>query len=605
MMTIQPSRLRNIAIGIAMLLALGFQVVAIHEQSLSGDGVHHLIAGYQALRYGQNRLNLEHPPFVKTIISLPLLDDPDYKQDPTEISQLWPAMHDFHNNPDFVRRITIRSRYLMLLVFVLPFFASCYLLGCRFGGQSVGLILFLLVAFSYSMIPYLTILQTDTAVSLAYLLTLLASFQLVKGLTFQRAILVGLAFGFALSVKFSGFLLLPTVIVAIGLADNPEQKRGLRLTVAVAILIISWTVLHLSYLPANWNYDQAIAQETIRNYTQGKAMIVHDKMQRFEELLIWLEGIDAYGAQWLTGFLGVYTQNAIGVYPTYTFGRVSQTGHFWYFPAMLLIKLPLALLLTALIGVIYNAQSQIHKLQKSNTLAQLLKEFTLSSSSNPSAEKLRQRQIILVIVTVVSYLGVAMGSNYNIGFRHLMPIIPLLYLPLAVFVAGRYWVTALLVGLLVIESTLLAPLWMSATNTWWLGSYNPSRLAFSLGNMDYGQNYIQLAKYSKQKNINTLYFVYPGLEAWRVQAYIPGAVVIDPDDPLKPGWYAVPTRIEQYVPALLESTEYPALKRIAQQWDPIWQTVKTGQDFGYAAGTFHIYYLDEVQPTKPDKTQNP
>ena len=32
-----------------------------------------------------------------------------------------------------------------------------------------------------------------------------------------------------------------------------------------------------------------------------------------------------------------------------------------------------------------------------------------------------------------------------------------------------------------IDSLALAPLWMSQTNTWWLGRYNPTRFAFSVG----------------------------------------------------------------------------------------------------------------------------
>ena len=60
------------------LLALGLQIAAIHAHSLSGDGAYHLLAGHQALRYGQNTVNFEHPPLVKLLVALPLLleDEP-------------------------------------------------------------------------------------------------------------------------------------------------------------------------------------------------------------------------------------------------------------------------------------------------------------------------------------------------------------------------------------------------------------------------------------------------------------------------------------------------------------------------------------------------
>src|SRR6185503_13378480 len=57
--------------ALAMVLAL--QGIAIYKQSLTGDEPYHLLAGHQAARYGDNTLNVEHPPLVKMLAALPLL----------------------------------------------------------------------------------------------------------------------------------------------------------------------------------------------------------------------------------------------------------------------------------------------------------------------------------------------------------------------------------------------------------------------------------------------------------------------------------------------------------------------------------------------------
>lgn len=68
---VRPEGLRPAVVMVVLWAAaagaLALQVVAIDAQSLTGDGAYHLLAGHQALRYGQNTVNLEHPPLVKLV----------------------------------------------------------------------------------------------------------------------------------------------------------------------------------------------------------------------------------------------------------------------------------------------------------------------------------------------------------------------------------------------------------------------------------------------------------------------------------------------------------------------------------------------------------
>ena len=136
---------------------------------------------------------------------------------------------------------------------------------------------------------------------------------------------------------------------------------------------------------------------------------------------------------------------------------------------------------------------------------------------------------------------------------------------------------------------------MSATNTWWLADRNPTRLSLGGGDLEYGQNFIQLAKETRRRDIDSLRVLYPVLEPAVLGAYLPDARLVAPGDPIEPGWYAVNVTVEQLVPAVLAARpeslyNYRGLSELATRWRPFWQRVAAGEDHGYVAATFHLYH---------------
>lgn len=568
----------TLAAVLALAAAVGLQVAAIHTQSLSGDGAYHLLAGHQALRYGTNNLNLEHPPLAKLVISLPLLLEDEPLAPPTRIEDALRAANHLYGKAELVRRATVRGRYVELAVFVLPFLAACFLLGRRFGGTAAGIVLVLLTSLSLSVLPYLTLLQTDTGVCLAFLLTLLAAMRYREEPGFLRAALVGAAAGLGLAVKFSALLLGPTVLVAFALAAKTAWRRrlGELLVAGVAVVLVVEGV----YAVANPGYDRALERETIRTYCANRGTLAVDReMAAYEGTLLAVENVDPRLAQWLTGFLGVQIQNRIGVYPSYAFGQVRSKGRWWYFPVVLLVKTPLVVLLAALAAAVSTG----------------LKTRAMEGKTPEGAS--RKMEWILVGVTVVVYLVASVTSNYNLGVRHLLPVIPLLYLPLAVFLGRQRRWAAAVVGILLLESLAVAPDWMAATNTWWLGEKNPTRFALGESNVEYRQSFLSLARYAEKKGLEPLYVLYPTLGDEVLQPYLPDAKLVRPGDEVRPGWYAVNVTVEQLVPALLKAPpgtvyNYDELHRAAERWDPFWQSVvAAGEDHGWVAGTYHLYRL--------------
>lgn len=572
-------RWRHWRLFVALALVLGFQWAAIVSQSLSGDGAYHLIAGHQALRYGTNDLNLEHPPLVKMLIALPLAASETPWLPPIGVEEALDAIELVHRDPARLRRATLQGRTIHLVLFVVPFLLVSRALARRLTRSALAAdLLLVLLGCSLAVLPNLAILQTDVAASLAAVATLLGLARLREhGDRWRDALLVGFAVGLGLASKFSAVLLVPVVVLGVLAAGRRPGATRRRLAVLAVAGICSFVVLEASYALANRDYDPERGRASIQRYCRNEGTLVVDgRLREAEESLLALERHDPRLAQWAVGFLGVRAQNQIGVYPSYAFGTVQSRGRWWYFPVLLLVKTPLVLLLFGL-GLAWKSKAW----------------------RAPSLD--RFRAWLPSFAWVAIYGGTAVVSNYNLGVRHLLPVVPLLYLPLAAALARHRRAALVVATLLVVESTWLAPLWMSATNTWWLGRHNPTRWSLSAGNLTYRQNFISLARAARLRDIEALQVVYPPLGDDILRAYLPEGRMVAPGESLTPGWYAVSVQVEQLVPALLAAppaTVYgqPALTDLARAWLPTWRAISAGEDHGYVAGTFHLYRLHTPWP---------
>ena len=564
-----------IAAGVAVWLVLAALLgIAVTRQSLIGDAAYHLLAGDQALRHGNNQLNLEHPPLVKLLAALPLLGEEPLAP-PVGVDRAIETSLELYADPERVRRARVRSRTLLTIVFAVPMLAGCFVLGSRWAGPRAGGVLALAVGLSFAVLPFLPVIQTDTAVTLGFVATVLALLGYLDAPGPTRALVAGAALGLAMAAKHSGVLLAPSALFVLLVAG--PIPLGKRLRDLALLALTSGAVLYVPYAVANRDYDPEIGRDTLERYLGGEGMITGQEMRRHAELLLGAERLDPNLAQWLTGLLGIRAQNRIGVYPSYAFGSVSSRGRWWYFPAVLLIKTPLPLLAASLVALV----------------AWRLRRRRSSGTEDDS----QHLATAVLVLTVGIYLGVAMTSSYNLGVRHLMPILPFLYLPAALWAARSRVRAAVLVSALAIEALILAPLWMSATNTWWLGSWNPTRFALSGSDTDYHQNFIALEAAARSRGIESLHVLYPLLDEKELRAYVPRARLVEPGTPLEPRqWYAVSILVEQYLPAIPHADPEDllgaeSLAELARAWTPFWQQITHGEDHGYVAGTFHLYRM--------------
>jgi len=340
-------------------------------------------------------------------------------------------------------------------------------------------------------------------------------------------------------------------------------------------------VLWLSYLPFNRSYDSGnrpgchsrVLREPLH---QGRRTTDAGLRARPPQV----GGRVPCGAQWCTGFIALATSNRIGVYPSFLLGEVSSRGWWYYFPLALLIRVPLAILIASAAAVIAAGMDWWRK-----------RAFRPGWPS---------RGVPVLAAAAAVYLGAAMTSTVNVGIRHLLPIMPVLFLPAAVWAARSMRRAALVGAVLVLEVILIAPFWMSATNTWFFGEHSPTRFALWAGDGDYGQNFRFLHEFCRDNEIDAVHVFYPGIDQRWLQAYVPAGVLWKPGDPLVPGWYAVSTLVEQVVPAILQASPqqlhgYQYIHKLASDYAGALSRVKQGEDLGYEASTFHIYLVGGAQ----------
>lgn len=566
---------------VACAVALGLQGVAAVEQSWTMDEPYHLLAGYQALRFGLDTVNLEHPPLVKLVAAVPLLlEDPPPWDAPVSADRALAATQRLFDDPVLAERVRVRVRCLLLAAFALPFLAACFCLGRVLGGADAGLLLAAALGLSPGVLPFLSLAQTDAAVALGFVTCLLGGVLLIRRPRVRWALLVGLGLGVGLASKFSAVLLIP--VAAFAVLAIPARSLGgatlrRRLGYAAAVAAVAVAIPYGVYAFADRDDPGPPLRESIRLYSTNRStLLIDERLEPWQDDLLAVQGVSSAAARWGLGFLGIRAQNQIGVYPSYAFGSVDSDGRWWYFPAAFLVRTPLVLLVA---------------------LALALAGFLRGPRTLVLATRAANREHLLLIASLALFLGVALGSSYNIGSRHLLPVIPVLYLP-AVLWAVRSDVRPTVLGtLLLVEACALTPAWMSATNTWWLGPVNPTRHALGGSDGDYEQGLHTLGRVCTRRGMATVRVVHPTASKGEVLAAFPGAIRVEPEDPLEPGWYAVSIMIEQLVPAILDAKpedlyDAPAYTHLARRWNRVWLEIRDrGQEAGYVAGTFHLYYV--------------
>ncbi len=487
--------------------------------SITFDEGPHLAIGYATLRTGDFRLQPVHihPPLANVLAALPLLlqsDLPDPRAiDGWEIASLSAITDAVVWQYPHPGRIATAGRVPMLLLSVL-LGALIYRWAQDLGGRRAGLLALLLFTFDPNCIAHGSLITTDMPAVFFIVVTLyLTSCELrvanselritnhesriVVRPSVTRLVAIGVLMGLAQLAKVSALMLVPVV---------------------GGLLLIQGLV---NYELRITNHESRITNHVLRFYVLRFTFRIF-VVFGIAALVVWA----GYGfeigvapgfpfplpaATHIRIFQSLREHYELG-HPTFLMGQVSSHGWWWYFPAAFALKTPLPVLILA-VWVILQCGLQVTGF-KSQVLAGV------------------QRVLPLVLFPLL-YAASSLFSSVNIGYRHLLPLLPFLYVGIGnrglvigksisritnhesritnyelriTFYALHFTFYALFVWL-VVGTAALAPHFLTFFNELAGGSENGYR-ALVDSNLDWGQNLWDLRRWMAENGANHVYYAH-------------------------------------------------------------------------------------------------
>jgi len=494
---VQSGRRARIAIGVAsLLLALFLQLAfSVHRNSITWDEDDHIFAGYMSWKHADFGLNPEHPPLVKLVAAIPLLNMPlnvPVLRDRFFKHEAFLDGKDFlfKNDADaMLFRARMAVSFFTLLLALLVFLAAQEMFG-----TGAGFIALALLAFDPNLLAHGAVVSTDAGLSCFMFATVYAFYRYVKAPSAWRLIVTGLATGLALAAKHTGILLFPMLLL-LAVAEvvrsnrSSDTQSGLQASAAkrarqLAIALVAISAMAVAILWGAYGFRYQARAEgrqmnpPLNEFVQG--------LSRPHEvrLLQTVARFHLLPESYIYGLADVRIMSDF--YTSFLLGKVYPHGVWFYFPVAFLIKSSLSFLLFLLITI----------------WAILARRLTAA------------REIIFLTVPPIFHLIIAMSAGMNIGVRHILPM----YLFLSVLIGGASWTliqrnrkwTYVVVALLIFQvfSTSRAyPAYIAYANELWGGPPHVHEL-LSDSNSDWGQQLHDVRRYLDQHNIKDCWFIY-------------------------------------------------------------------------------------------------
>ncbi|MBW2416600.1 MAG: phospholipid carrier-dependent glycosyltransferase [Deltaproteobacteria bacterium] len=264
-----PLRVWIVVAGLLLALFLQ-QVLSMRLLTASFDEATHLAAGYSYLQTRDFRLNPQHPPLVKLLCALPLralaprvdFGHASFAETPP---REWKFGDRFLYENDADRLLFWGRLPNVLLSLLLAFYV--FLWARDLHGPAAGLCALFLCVFSPNVIAHGRLVTFDLGVACFSTLTLYHLWRFSCTGAWLHVFLAGAGLGLALATKFSGLILLASVVpllggVALDGRRRPREVVGaLGLVLGLAVLIVQASYLGSAGLPTWWTGLQLVNQD--------------------------------------------------------------------------------------------------------------------------------------------------------------------------------------------------------------------------------------------------------------------------------------------------------------------------------------------------------
>ncbi len=450
-------------------------LAAGRDNSATNDEPYHLLAAWTYVHDGHADLNPEHPPLAKLLAGtalLPLGPRPAAGPPGRRLLALADEVHAFLYENRVPSITLLRAARAAQLSFLAALLSGVFLWTRRLWGEPAALVALLALACQPLVLGHAMVVHTDVAGAAGWVWTLSALQHWLDGHRHGWA-LTGAALGLALLAKFNTVLLVPVVVVMIAV----RCVRTSRLTPLAQLAgtgAVAVAVLVAGYAPAVRHVTADEERATIAAHlgqwpgTATQAAV----LQRVASASVPL-------AHYGLGLACVRAADAHGQGINFFMGRASVRGFPFYFPVAFALKTSLPFLLLAIWG-----------------LASALRE--------------RDRRDALPLLAIAVFCISLTGTSFNIGARHLMPLLPALAI-LAARHAARLprLAMAALLAALAASPAIAFPHYIAHFSALIGGARNGARY-LNDSNLDWGQDWRRLASRARHEGWQPITTVYLG-----------------------------------------------------------------------------------------------
>jgi hypothetical protein len=434
----------------ALLLLIFFaaQLATFAHTSPTYDEYEYLSRGYTHLRTGNTTLLLRHPVLLDTLAAVPLLLlNPTIPQDAPSLAQgdfhVYSRLFFWELNANLADQMIWLARLVPLTLTLLLATAVFRWAATQFG-LTAGLVALTLAVFDPNLRAHGRLVTPDAGQTAFFFLTCFLWWRYLRKPTTPRLLVAAIVLGLAQTAGFPGLILYPVLAVVTAVSWHSWSSRA-NVVTAVRVLLAAGLV-SLGVIWAVYRFQWG----PVSFWRWPLPAPYH-----WEELYSLLQRL---GREDLS----------------YLMGDVYRGGRWSFFPIALLVKTPLPVLLLAALG-----------------LGQFIWRRKLRAT------------IALWLFPMVYFVFALVGS-LNIGYRHILPILPFLYVwggaAVAQMASGRWRqataVTAL--GWLVVVSTAVHPYYLAYFNELAGGPVN-GRSFLVVSDLDWGQDLVGLQRYNAAK----------------------------------------------------------------------------------------------------------
>lgn len=516
---------------LALLLSASFFAVRDHarEDSPTMDEPYHAFAAAEYVLNGTYWINIEHPPLAKDLAGAAMrsLDlEPPAGGDSAQMTP-----HNSYNEFLYGNRVDADTLvnaarrpfvWLFLLLILVVYAIARALFGPAAAVLAAGII-----ALDPNFAAHAGVVHTDVGAALTMTLASALALLAMRSGRKSHWVLTGVAIGLALVTKFSTIVLIPAILVLAFVVNHRRGRQAISdglagAAAAIGIALIITTVVYA------WNM-RAMPRESARKAVQ-LFLTLREAPEPVIDHHVFVSSISPPLGHWYAGIRGVALLSREGRGVNYFRGRISDGGFALYFPAAFLVKSTPAFLVLLALALILGWRSG----------------RTLSA-------------LVLILPALLIFL-LGLGSSFNIGVRHILPLYP----PLAIIAAGALaaslpprWFAVTAAVLLVAASATLAnihPHEFGYYNTI-AGGPGHGREWFVDSSTDWGQDLKRLGGHLRDTGMerHTTVVALSGLAT----NYYARCRILDSTKPIEGGHYAISVLMQAIGPPFLRELDQP------------------------------------------------